>query len=512
MNSIPRTLTCLLIANSSLFAQTTASSEEPKVRVEMRTDGAEAQRSDEPPFTAYPRYYRDTNDLLVRRAEDGTPRTPNPNGSNAGITPGLAKNNYLLRTFALHHVRAIDVQSYLLRSVAYEGGTVEVMGKSGVRDEAGNSVEFVFVTAPDFMLPGIEDTIARIDIQGFTFHDGTGNNDANGLPGCREYIGKHRTAGELRSILIGTELGNVGQFYFSPFADPALNTLYISENPTDIADDIATLERFDRPPLQAEFQLTIYEIDDDDFQDVGVDFDAFKRSLSGTFTLTETSDDGRPLSVHSLLKLDARILADFLDFLVDRSRARLVTRTSLLSINSEDNPGALSNGLKGNATASPAVFRSVRPLPYRILAAEDGPTQSTSVVDSSAFEGISLTIQPFIGSASITAEVAVQVNSLIGFDSDQRIPNIVERASRSVVTLAPGVKHLLGNFEKQTRVESRSGIPLLMDIPWLGGLFRREVVAERTSRLLIFVEPRIVDFSQPSFIDPGAASQARSEP
>lgn len=486
----------------------------PEVRVKVDASGREtAAASGERPFDAYPRYYRDTNDLLVRRAEDGTPRNPNPNGSNAGTTPGLAKNNYILKTYAIRNANAVDVQSYLLRSLVYEGGIAEVMGRQDLKDADGNLLQFVFVTAPDFMIPGIDETIARIDVQGFTFHDGTGNSNSQGQAGCTSYVGKHRTAGELKAILIGTELGNIGQFYYAPFADPALNTIYISDNPVDIADDLAALEMFDRPPLQAEFEVTIFEIDDDTLEDVGVDFDAFKRSLSGTITLHEINHDGESLSIDALVNLDAALLSDFLDFLVQRGKAEIHTETKILSINSEDNPGSLSDGAKGGSTATPAEFRSVRFLPHGALVplgAPAGEAHLVSAVDPSLFEGIELTIQPFIAAASITADVRVTVNSLIGLGRDEHVPNIVSRSSRSVVNLLPGVKCLLGSYTKQTQVETQSGIPLLMDIPFLGRLFRRDVTVDRTSQLLVFALPRIIGgdgVAQPPALE---ASSART--
>lgn len=464
------------IAMTAIVSRTSAQTAEPDPEVKVHLDPA-------------------ADDVLLRRVEDFHPRIPNPNGSNAGTTPGMSKNNYVLKTYAVRHANAIDLQSYLLRSLAYEGGIAEVMGNRSLRDSDGNSLQFLFVTAPDFMIPGIDATIERIDVAGFSFHDGTGNVDAVGQPGAIAYVGRHRTAGELRSILIGTELGNVGQFYYSPFADPALNTIYLSENPSDIADDLAALALFDRPPLQAEFAVTIFEVDDDSIEDLGVDFDAWKRSLTGAFTVHEVSGDGEAVKLKTLLRLDASELADFLDYLSTRGHARVDTETKLLSINSEDNAGALSGGAKGKATASPAVFRSVRVLPFGSLepqGAQAGDVHLTSKADAELFEGIELTILPFIASESITAEVAVTVNSLVGYGRDLHEPNVASRSTRSVVNLKPGTRYLLGSFAKETQVAGVDGIPVLMDVPFLGALFRRDVTIARRSTLVVFVQPTIL--------------------
>ncbi len=478
-----------------------AQSPEPDAEVKLHVAAGGADRAgvagkDE--FAAYPRYYQDTNDLLLRRAEDGRPRNPNPNGSNGGITPGMAKNNYILRTYAIRNVNAIDVQSYLLRALAYEGGIVEVMGKQDLKDKDGVPVQFVFVTAPDFMIPGIDETIARIDVPGFAFNDGTGNANQRGQAGCTAYVGKHRTAGELKAILAGTELGNVGQFYYAPFADNALNTIYLSENPSDVADDLGALELFDRPPLQAEFEVTIFEVDDEEFQDVGLDWEAWKRGIAGQFTLSDVSGDGKKKSIDTILSLDAADVADFLNYLVQNGKAKIDTTAKILSINSEDNPGQLSGGAKGVATATPAVFRSVRLLPFTVLqnssGSAGGPGEGgvRSAVDASVFEGVEVTILPFIAADSITADVTVRVNSVVGEDRAERVPNVASREARSVVNMKPGEKYLLGSFVKETRVDAESGVPVLKSIPFLGALFRRDVTVDRKSELVVFVRPRII--------------------
>ncbi len=484
MNSANRSRLAMSLVLMSFFGVANGGSERDDPAVRVNIAGGESSRD-----------ANDLRDLLVRRVEDGRPRNPNPNGTSGGTTPGMAKNDYVLKTYAIHNTNAIDVQSYLLRSLVYEGGIAEVMGKQDLKDADGNPVQYLFVTAPDFMIPGIDEMIARVDVKGFAFYDGTSNGNAAGKSGCTAYVGKHRTAGELKAILAGTELGNIGQFYYAPFADPSLNTIYISENPSDIADDLSALESFDRPPLQAEFEVTIYEVDQDHFEDVGLDFDAWKRAISGTFTLHESSGDGKKATVDSIVGLEASVLAEFLNYMVGQGDAKITTRAKLLSVNAEDNPGALSGGARSEATASPAVLHDGRILPFEKVvsrAGEPGDTHVESVLDPNVFEGFDLSIRPFICAESITADIAVTVNSMVGFDRSGRVPNVTSRNSHSTLHLKPGTEYLIGSFERKTQVEVEDGIFLLRDIPWMGALFRRTTTADRESRWFVYVKPRIV--------------------
>lgn len=431
------------------------------------------------------------DDILLRRAEDLTPRTPNPNGSNAGVTPGMSKNDYVTKTYAVRNTDAIELQSYLLRALAYEGGVAEVMGRRDVVGPDGKSVQFLFVTAPDFMIPGIDAMVAQVDIPGFRFHDGTGNASPSGQLGCLAYVGKHRTAGELRSILIGSELGNVGQLYVAPFADPALNAIYINDNPTDIVDDLSALEGFDRPPLQAEFTVRIFALEEDRLADLSVDVDTWKRGLGGNVTFRSATQGGGPSTLAALLQWDAAVLVDFLDFLVRDGKAEVTMDTRLLSINAEDNPGALSGGAKGSATATPAVLRNVRTVPTPVTPMGTPDAADAGIVVERVVEGVEVTILPFIATESLTADITVQVTSQVGLAADSRTPLVSTHQTRSVANLTVGRTVLLGSYERTVQIEQVGGVWLLRDIPLLGALFRRETRVARDSRLLVFLTPRV---------------------
>jgi hypothetical protein len=467
-------------------------------------------------FAAYPRYFLNTSDTLIRQAQDGTPRTPNPNGANAGVTPGLSKNNYITRVFPVRQCEAIEIQSYLLRAVAYEGGIVEVMGDQGTKDAQGKPIQFLFVTAPDFMMGGIADAIDQVDIAGFKFADATATN---------VYTGKNRTAGELKSILVGGELGNVGAFYYAPVADPTTNTIYYSDNPTDMAANLSLLSAFDKPPLQAEFAITIYEVDNDQLDDIGLDWDAWKRSISGSLTYGAIGSpdhffDDNIDSFDTLLSVDAATLADFLNFLTKGGKARVMTKSTLLCVNAEDNPGQLSDGNKGRASATPATLRSVRYLPTSVYVpvttlAGNGSTAVSGrnlqdVLDPNSFEGVEVSVTPYIGAESITADVSVTVNSLIGVSRESKVPNIASRQSRGMLTMKSQTTHLLGSFDKQTTSKTRLGVPFLKDIPVVKYLFSRETSTERQSKLVILVSPTIVSPDMPSPAASAASELAAS--
>ena len=308
-----------------------------------------------------PRYYLDSKDILQRSTGDLT-----------RPAPGLAKNNYIIKTYPIRNTRAIELQSYLLRMLAFEGGVCEVMGLGGV-DEDGPETQFLIVAMPDFMEPGVDEFVSLCDVAGFKFYDATGRLNEDGIAGATQYVGKHRTASELLAILIGTEIGNVAGFLFPPFADDSINTIYMVENPTDVADDILALEMFDKPPLQVELHAKIYEVEGGEISDLGLDWDAWKRHISGSLDLfyntTRTREEVRDRitdttllndftrtrvrDLSALISLDSVVLADFLNYLVSINKVEVVTETYITMVNSEDVGGL--GGARGAATADAAT-------------------------------------------------------------------------------------------------------------------------------------------------------------
>ncbi len=98
---------------------------------------------------------------------------------------------------------------------------------------------------------------------------------------------------------------------------------------------------------------------------------------------------------------------------------------------------------------------------------------------------------------------SILVDGLISLTVDQEVSEqtgtfesvpIVE--SRHVVTgfvVGEGQTILIGGILKQRRRDSRDGVPLLMDIPLLGQLFRNDVQDDQQTELILLMTPWLVD-------------------
>jgi type II secretory pathway component GspD/PulD (secretin) len=265
------------------------------------------------------------------------------------------------------------------------------------------------------------------------------------------------------------------------------------DNPADMADNLAALAMFDRPPLQLELEVFIYEISEGDRGKLGLDWDSWKRFTTGSFEYGSGSGsaffDKDTDTYSTLLTLDARVLADFLNYTVQSGTSKVLTSTKLTMVNSEDVAGGLSGGGRGSATATPAVVSSTVAIPY--TTSEGSAGREETVGTDMAEEGVTVSILPYIGSESTTISVDVTVSSLVGYSKDTDIPLISSRKVNSLVNVKDGEPIILGGLEKTNNVTSRVGLPFLKDIPVIQYLFSKESKDTTKSKVIISIKPKL---------------------
>ena len=115
---------------------------------------------------------------------------------------------------------------------------------------------------------------------------------------------------------------------------------------------------------------------------------------------------------------------------------------------------------------------------------------------------LDLQIQPLINSNNqITLEISI-VRDSIGLPrdvgTDLSVPDINTESLTTSVTVQDGSAVILGGIITTTDNNSKSGIPILSNIPGIGKLFGSTNNDATQSELIIMIQPRIID-SQPEF-------------
>jgi general secretion pathway protein D len=120
--------------------------------------------------------------------------------------------------------------------------------------------------------------------------------------------------------------------------------------------------------------------------------------------------------------------------------------------------------------------------------------------------GILLRVTPRIGkSGTVFVDVRQEVSNAITTETSSiDSPTIQQRKIESRLVVPSGQSVALGGLISTTQTNTANGIPLLMDIPLIGQLFRNDnQIIERTE-LIVLVTPRVL-------IDGAAAVDATDE-
>jgi type IV pilus assembly protein PilQ len=73
------------------------------------------------------------------------------------------------------------------------------------------------------------------------------------------------------------------------------------------------------------------------------------------------------------------------------------------------------------------------------------------------------------------------------------VPSIAKNEVNAKVLVSDGETIVIGGVFSNTQTKSVDKVPFLGDLPYLGRLFRRDLVQDNKEELLIFLTPRIMN-------------------
>ncbi|MFN0118023.1 MAG: hypothetical protein ACKVQC_07030 [Elusimicrobiota bacterium] len=189
----------------------------------------------------------------------------------------------------------------------------------------------------------------------------------------------------------------------------------------------------------------------------------------------EESQPVKLLALNSIDRLTA--LRGDVDFLVQEGAAELLA-----------NPNLVTN------SGSQATFRAGGEIPYIT-----SNSLGTSNVEFKPF-GVGLEIKPVLTedgqiNMQVKASVSAPDSSNTVSLSGNSVPGLLEREVTSQVTVAPGTTMTLAGLVQTQKTLVNRGVPILRKIPLLGFLFRWKREERRKTSIIVFVTPRIVEFS-----------------
>jgi hypothetical protein len=408
----------------------------------------------------------------------------------------LETNNYVSEVVELQNGIAYELLPHVIRAVTPEKGSTRVMKYTP--PDGGRVRYFIQVVTTEAQMPSVIETIKALDLP-----------DVKSSTGDARYAirMKYRAASEVADVIANTYLSGEGKV----FADDVTNTLYIQDSVSDSVGDLAYAEFYDVPAPQIDFEVQIIEVADADAGKLGLDWDAWKRSLGGQITSTRNwYENGDTFSrIDCLLTIDARTLAEFLNYTTQTGSATMKRRATISANNLT--PAVLSMTkripyityelLDTSQTGISSAFRVItEDNPQADAANDDYPSEgprTLAVIPPKSWqkvdmgmdeEGIVISITPVIGTEMVTATIDLAANTITGVDGLDR-PIVTEHDFETVVTLQDMQWLRIATLENVHESKYRRGIPGLKSIPGIRYLFSVEGTRYERTHTHILIRP-----------------------
>ncbi len=262
-------------------------------------------------------------------------------------------------------------------------------------------------------------------------------------------------------------------------ANAPTNALVIRTAPPNYPLLRETIDALDTRPAQVLFEVTIAEIALGKGFEFGVDWSAVNRGgdVQGQFGNTGIPDTGSTSALLRLVRLDGTAVRALLRSLATTSDVRVLSTPEIVATNNRE--ATILVGSKVPFISSTRLGNDV---------SIDRAVQYQDV-------GTKLSIIPTINddgyvSVQLLQEVSTLTQQTVAAALSAPVISTREASTRAI--LKDGQTVVIAGLIGDTRTTTNQGIPLLMDIPFLGALFRRQTVNRQRTELAIFVTPYVV--------------------
>jgi len=273
-------------------------------------------------------------------------------------------------------------------------------------------------------------------------------------------------------------------------ADPADNSLLVYASAESYHTIERALQQIDRPKAQVAIDVTIAEVTLNDQLNYGVQYylanhiNMFSGGLTNTGQALASTDSSSGFNVIVGKSALPHVILSALHQLTD---VRILSNPSLVVVDNQE--ATLEVGDQVPVSTGSATVLST----------------NNAVVNTIDYKntGIILDVIPRVSpdntvQLDISQEISNVVDSATTLSSNSSsisnapTPTISERKVKSQITVASGQMVLLAGLVAETQSKTRDGIPILDQLPVVGGAFGNTGKQRQRTELIILIKPRII--------------------
>ncbi|MCM8765728.1 MAG: hypothetical protein NC920_02630 [Candidatus Omnitrophica bacterium] len=270
--------------------------------------------------------------------------------------------------------------------------------------------------------------------------------------------------------------------------DSRSNRMLVVDTPLNLSKIEDLIKQVDVKPRQVNIEAKILDVSLTDTESLGIEWTWVKPrggastddTLTSGFKVDSATGAGKGFFKYGTL--DAAEIALVLEALMKRERANVLSKPTITTLNNEE--------AKINVTSK---------IPYQtgtITTETGGGTTTTSVSWAEKEVGVTLSVTPYIcESGEIIMKIEPTASLLQGYTSDDpktRYPLIMTRSATTQVMVRDGETLVIGGLITQELRDTKTGVPVLGDIPILGLPFQKRGKELKNTELIIFITPHIV--------------------
>ncbi len=329
-----------------------------------------------------------------------------------------------------------------------------------------------------------------------------------------------------RATSMATTLNSVVSERGSVVADTGTNSLIINEVESRIAEIVDLVSQLDIRTPQVSIQAKLIFVDRTDIEELGVKYDLgtsdqfynelVQRPDPSSSEAVDTDGDGVPDAIRAteffdedvnIVDLGGNALAGMAnaEAIIPSPALQLIFSTAIGNFNLTSFVDALQRVELADLQAEPLTTTADNTEAYILVgertpirtidvggqagATEGAPRAVTEIVPT----GLQLRVTPHVtNSRQVLMQVAVENSSVRAAPADVGFTFQTQEAA-SQILVEDGETAVIGGLTVTEVTVAKSGIPFLVDLPVIGGMFGYTTRREQRRDLLILVTPRVLD-------------------
>jgi general secretion pathway protein D len=262
-------------------------------------------------------------------------------------------------------------------------------------------------------------------------------------------------------------------------ADPYNNALLILANTSGYEKIESALKKLDQAPRQVLIELTIAEVTLKDELSYGIEWLFTNGSRrSGKLDLGSAGLNALvPGFSYAVTSATNGSIKSILNMLATDNKVKVLSSPHVM--------------VADNQTAQIQVGDSVPTAGPTVIPATGQPITSVQYLDT----GVILAVTPRINAGGlVNLEVVQEVSAATATKTSEiNSPTISKRSARTVLSVQSGETIVMGGLISERSSGGSSGLPVLSEIPILGGLFGNQSLNKDRTELILMITPRVAN-------------------